>query len=308
MWEKNKINFSITVTIFTVFSLLLISMTSLIILITYKRNTDSALITSDKLMNKTSERILSKIESLYAPLFLILEQAETLYVISEKPTIQNHPGENYFFSAIDRYPQIQTMYLGYSDGDFYEVFSLQGNSQEAIKKAILAPEDADYAVLRQFSTGESGRPVRLWKYMNSIRQIIGSRQEEAADYDPRIRPWYKNAENKDISIRTEPYLFAITHEIGITLSRKLGGKIDCIMGIDILLNEIALFFDKISRDNNGLCFIVNKTGKITYYPSFLEKNAHNGSLYLKDLDFPDVRYIAKDLKVFKSDESGLTIN
>lgn len=198
-----------------------------------------------------------KIENLYSPLLYISNQAVRLPILSEKPTLQSHRAEDYLINAMNSYPQIHIMYMGYEDGDFYEIISLKGSFEQDLKDALQAPDDAAYAILRQFSVPLQELPVRLWKFLNISRQTIGSRKQEYTDFDPRLRPWYKNAMNTVGTVKTDPYFFPNVKKMGMTMSSQIDGDIPGVFGADMLLDDINFFLKEISFDSGSQIVIFN---------------------------------------------------
>jgi len=217
-------------------------------------------------MEQTSTEVFMKIENLYEPLLYITEQAVELPILGEKPTLQNHPAEKFFINSMLSYPQIQILYIGYSDGDFYEVLSYTGKEQESLRESTEAPDDARFGILRQFTPVGQDDPVRLWKYLNSEYQTIGSLKQYDFDYDPRLRPWYIKAIESGDTVKTNPYLFSNVNKIGITISKMIDGNVSGVLGVDILMDEMSFFLEQMSLESEGLIFIFNDELHLTAYP------------------------------------------
>lgn len=87
-------------------------------------------------------------------------------------------------------------------------------------------------------------------------------------FDPRVRPWYKGAENSSTSTLTEPYIDAATGQtiISLATASKAGGKSVGVVGGDLSLQTLI---DTLSaRDFNGMgyAFLVSADGKILVHP------------------------------------------
>ncbi|MCP1441268.1 methyl-accepting chemotaxis protein [Pseudomonas sp. GGS8] len=87
-------------------------------------------------------------------------------------------------------------------------------------------------------------------------------------YDPRVRPWYKGAENSNGSTLTEPYVDAATGQtiISIATASKKSGKSVGVVGGDLSLK--TLIDTLIARDFGGMgyAFLVSADGKILVHP------------------------------------------
>ncbi|MBP1680831.1 MAG: putative cAMP phosphodiesterase class-II [Proteobacteria bacterium] len=108
--------------------------------------------------------------------------------------------------------------------------------------------------------------VDEWAYKNA--QFGTTRLEyNEADYDPRDRTWYKEAgaSLNEQFYWSEPYAFASTNEIGITVSypfiNKAGEKIK-VAGIDFTIASITKLLQEQSIVIDGPIVIVNSHGDV----------------------------------------------
>ncbi|MFP5426072.1 MAG: methyl-accepting chemotaxis protein [Gammaproteobacteria bacterium] len=94
---------------------------------------------------------------------------------------------------------------------------------------------------------------------------VGNR---AADYDPRVRGWYKAASAANQTIVTEPYISASAGKLVITLASPVqqGGRLIGVSGVDTDLKTISNLINALDFDGSGHAFIVNGEGKILIHP------------------------------------------
>ena len=106
------------------------------------------------------------------------------------------------------------------------------------------------------------------------------------NYDPRERPWYKNALDSDeisytnASITTNGKL-----SLAATKKIKLDDKLIGVLNCGISLNDISDLSQKYKNGNNGFVIILDKNGTIISHgknPSFVSKN-------IKDLGIEGIR-------------------
>nr|WP_210013907.1 methyl-accepting chemotaxis protein [Pseudomonas palmensis] len=90
----------------------------------------------------------------------------------------------------------------------------------------------------------------------------------AADYDPRVRGWYKGASEAGRSIVTEPYVSASSGKLVITIATPVqqAGRLIGVSGADTDLDTITSIINSLNFDGHGLAFIVNAEGKILIHP------------------------------------------
>lgn len=289
MFRKRNISFSIKITIFALFSVFTLITMGIIITLNYTRNSTAALLTAEELMDQNVHQVFMKIENLYEPLLNITDQASELPIFGEKPTLQNHPAESYLINSIEAHPQIQVLYMGYSDGDFYEILSFKGESRTILQENVNAPENAEYGILRQYTPEGQKTPVRLWKFLNNERQTISSLKQGFTGYNPQYRPWYINAQKTDSSVKTDPYFFTNIMQMGITISRKLDGKVSGVIGADILSNEMSRFLSEITGDTEACIFIFNEKMQATSLPHHLKPADFRTTPYLTGIKHPLIK-------------------
>jgi methyl-accepting chemotaxis protein len=90
----------------------------------------------------------------------------------------------------------------------------------------------------------------------------------AADYDPRVRGWYKAAQNASGTIVTEPYIAASSGKLVVTLATpvKYQNQFIGVAGADISLDSISKTINSLNFGGHGYAFIVSGEGKILIHP------------------------------------------
>ncbi|EJO92568.1 methyl-accepting chemotaxis sensory transducer [Ectopseudomonas mendocina DLHK] len=89
-------------------------------------------------------------------------------------------------------------------------------------------------------------------------------EEMPADYDPRVRPWYKDAMAAGGTTLTEPYVDAATGELIITIAtpaRPAG-----VVGGDLSLQTLVNIINALDFDGIGYAFLVSADGKVLVHP------------------------------------------
>jgi methyl-accepting chemotaxis protein len=85
-------------------------------------------------------------------------------------------------------------------------------------------------------------------------------ERNRADYDPRTRPWYKDAQTARKQIITTAYKDAITNALLVTIAQPLinNGQMVGVVGADVLIDQ--LINDVISLDvgDNAFAMLINK--------------------------------------------------
>ena len=89
--------------------------------------------------------------------------------------------------------------------------------------------------------------------------------EMPADYDPRTRPWYKDAVSAGGSTLTEPYVDAATGNLIITIATPASNA--GVVGGDLSLNTLVEIINALDFDGIGYAFLVSADGKILVHPN-----------------------------------------
>ena len=106
--------------------------------------------------------------------------------------------------------------------------------------------------------------------------------EYPKDYDPRERPWYKEAlqSNGDVVI-TEPYISSTSGNLVITISKKLADG-SGVVGVDIAIDKLEEIANKVKIGKLGYVSLIDKNGNYISHPHIKSGNAAKES-YIKQV-------------------------
>lgn len=126
---------------------------------------------------------------------------------------------------------VSAIYAGYPDGEFFLVRSLG----EGVDWGGANPPPGA-AFLVQSIQREDGRSLGEWRFYDDGLRLLRQDRVETA-FDPRERPWFRNAQAGGPQSMTRPYVFYTTGQTGITMSLgdRSGGP---IIGLDIALFDL----------------------------------------------------------------------
>ena len=87
-------------------------------------------------------------------------------------------------------------------------------------------------------------------------------------YDPRTRPWYKDAVAAGGSTLTEPYVDAATGKLIITIATpaRQGSSSVGVVGGDLSLETLVKIINSLDFDGIGYAFLVSADGKVLVHP------------------------------------------
>ena len=159
--------------------------------------------------------------------------------------------QRYFLELLNVHQDFDGVYLGEKDGDFLYA-SRSG-----------ADNPGAYGVKTVFA--EPVREVRYDWYSDALDQIH-TEMDNTDTYDPRQRPWYTAAIEKNAAAWTSPYVFFTSQTPGITVAVPI--KTDPIkpaigaVGVDIKIAELSAFLGSLDISQNGRAAIVAENGDI----------------------------------------------
>ncbi len=134
-------------------------------------------------------------------------------------------------SILDDLPTAAAIQVGSQTGDYYIVRHL---STELLRSKFAAPPGTQYAA--DHISGDTGMHER-WFYDASLKPL-GETQLPKSAYDPRTRPWFRQALESDRTITTSPYVFFFMEEVGITTAQANLDK-TAVIAIDIVLSSLS---------------------------------------------------------------------
>ena len=136
---------------------------------------------------------------------------------------------------------------------------------------------------------ESGIKDLFWGYESDGQFADGGGEKVPAGFDPRTRPWYKlavAARDGEV-VCTEPYIFAVTNSLGITMAvavRDDSGKLLGVVGADLDIERISSQTAELKVSGQGSGFLAWKDGLIVASP---RKEQVMKTNLLTDPSFPE---------------------
>ncbi len=257
--SRPQFRISLSVSIQTVFSVLCALLAVSITWYNYSQSTDSALIIADQFMEEVNGTVLRELRLMFKPVQTLGETLPLSPGVGQKPDGAEHPLQESFIAALDDNESIYGIYLGWDDGDFYQIIKLR--DKEPLRLALGAPPGTMYA-LRTLRRASDGSAQQTWNFLDADKSPLGQR-EEPTDYDPRKRPWYKLALGRDRLIKTKLYVFSSTKSLGTTVAHDFEGPTPGVLGIDITLHSLGSILGRRHLGEGGQIFLFSADGQIT---------------------------------------------
>lgn len=187
----------------------------------------------------------------FTPVFMIMD------MLPNAPSLQqadqaSEQTVQLMLSSLKSNPQISAVYVGYQNGDYSQVLSISESEKDFIARRG-GPPLTRYAV-QAIRADSSGARTETWTFLDGDHRQVGVPVVHPATYDPRRRDWYREASDKPGTvIRTPPYLFATTAQVGLTLAKSLASGAG-VVGADLTLDRLMLYVRSI-RANDAHRFV-----------------------------------------------------
>ncbi|EIZ85084.1 methyl-accepting chemotaxis sensory transducer [Methylobacterium sp. GXF4] len=139
----------------------------------------------------------------------------------------------------------------------------------------LMAQQASLATAGAAANAVIGAPaVRETFYVSYVGRPDGSydmvpQDEVPPDYDPRQRPWYKEAVAANGPVLTEPYTSASRGALVITAAatvRDAGGTLLCVGGGDFEAGTLARMIAGVATGSSGYAYLVSGNGTVLVHP------------------------------------------
>ena len=157
-----------------------------------------------------------------------------------------------FAAMMRNAPMLYAIYIGFDNGDFYELVNL--DSGAAVRKKLKA-DPADRWVIITIRDTDTAR-TRSYDFYSADFHLRESRSE-ITDYDARTRPWFVQAIDGKVN-KTAPYLFSNLRAPGQTYSTRIQGG---VIAVDIALSSMSEYLSTRKADEFGQVFLYRNTGE-----------------------------------------------
>ena len=301
--SKFKLSVRFSIVTFSTIAVLLFG--GLISFVSYLGSKNSVRFLVDSLMDKAAEHIIDKTINYLDAAVLNTDLHETFI---ENGLLKNKKTkllEKYFKGIVQTNPQFLSMYYGDELGNF-----------------IMAKEMPDHSFSIQRITRKGKKAKIIWEHENKKWfeeknfQIEILASEDA--YNPKMRPWYKEALASKTHAWTDVYVFFSDRKPGITCSRAVydkTGKFIGVLGIDISILELSQFLSTIKIGTNGKVFLLDSKNQLVAIPSsdpkelekiMLEETNPEGkkSLKLLTADKMDNPLLSSSFNFYKSNKDN----
>ena len=257
------------------FAFVIIFLVSLIIFSSFHSTKKAMLQHSNNIMNNISDFALDKSKTF---LKTARDAADLTQRLEAKKVVNSKDPDlmvKYFYEQLQINKQFASIYYANTNGDF-----------------IMLLRNEDGYLSKQITTNHIGNRLSTKKqYDNKMDKILTTLRTYDT-YDPRIRPWYKEALKQKSLIWTNPYVFFTSSQPGITTASPIynkKNKIVGVVGVDIEISELSKFISNLKISENSRVFMMDESLNIIAFPDidtikFNEEEQTSKLKTLYDLD------------------------
>lgn len=245
----HHIKVSIHLCIITLFVLLLSFVGSTIISINYIALNKILSSSAHSSMEQTSELIKNHVSNYLLPLNYDLVQIQ--YMLTHNIIDSRDEFESYIFNTVRNNPGLSAAYYATLNGDVYGV--------DRQTNGIIAIDIITNSHKTRYEYDAKGHFIK--------------KTQLRINYDPRTRPWYQQAIKAKKLIWTDIYKFhsftkSTTYTYGITATIPIynnSNQLQGVLGMDIAVNSIQQFINKLQVTPNSIIYITNEMNQIIAY-------------------------------------------
>ena len=256
--------------------------------------------------NSAASKFIDKVAELSADHigFQFKRVRDDLEVLKSIPSIQTADiADNPRFTALlaamlRNNDQLFNLYVGYDDGSFIEMDAIEGARRET-RARLEAPDQAAFRLViisRADAVRIKSRRLFLSDKLETIRELPGP-----LDYDPRERPWYKDASRRDGTWLTGPYVFFATGKQGYTVQLALEQGRGGVVAGDLLLDATQELLKREQLTPSAVAFLFDDDDRILAHPKMSEMMGREVSGTLPRLRETDMAGVPKAIRAWRAD-------
>lgn len=223
-----------------------------IVLFNFHENIDIISDLSDQLIDQATATVIEKTANHFLPASLAVEMSSRLTELGAISSTNHDQLERFVLGVVKSHPQVSMFFFGDEQGSYFRAWELADGTMET-------------RIIER-----NGSAVKeTFKYWDTNFRISKVLEAEGTDYDPRVRPWYMGAKEKKTCYWTEMYILFRNQAPAVTSAYPVydeTGGLRGVWGMDIELDEMSLFLNKLEISKNSVVFIFDSKNEIVAYP------------------------------------------
>ena len=292
--QNRKLRFPLRITISTLFIGLIVIFSAVLTWQNYTKTSDIMLSGADQVYRQATREVFLDFRGIYHSV------VESINLIALTPVIDAHSLEDrvrsveMFATALRGEPSLSAIQLGYANGDYFIVRPL---TSPELRQTFAAPDTAQYVADQVSSIDEERRLIRLF-YDEQLREV-GREAPVLTDYDPRTRPWYRQAQRRAGAIK--PYLFYFIDRVGTTITLETSAP-GVVIAADVTLEQLSSTIRGHQITPDSEVVLMEADGRALAYrePAKLIRRKHDDSFriaHLSELGSAVLAHLGRDMNI-----------
>ena|GEM_PF-692461 len=254
----SKFSLKIKTSIVVLFSFIVFFIVGTMMFFQYKSSNEFAILTTQKIFDRISDKVINQIQTYdtqsvgFVSLVQKIKNSDNLPDISQPHTLL--PVITEYISNAN---YVYGIYLGFKNDNFYIIYNL--NLSKKMREAQKAPQDARWLIKKNIL--RDGKYISYKQFVDANFNTI-STVTLPTKYQPTKRPWYKDATNTNLIIKTNPYIFSSLQEPGVTYAQNISSKNSTVLSLDITLSSLSELLSTQNLVKGSASFIFKDDGKL----------------------------------------------
>ena len=240
--------------------LLLVAISVPLIWLTYQEGRQAALASAEQQMRLLSRNTIDLYASVFHDGNAVVEMGSVLPSLTAEPPAYLDAKREYFIRILKSSPHIDAVYVGYPSGAFFQV--MRATNSPRWHAAVSAPDQAVFA-MRVVTRAPEGPALARWHFLDADGLIIGAGPQREVGFDPRRRPWYRDAIRQAGAVATtSPYVSASTETLTLTLATTMATEPRAVIGADVMLETISRMLMDQAVSKHSVGYVFDDKGKL----------------------------------------------
>jgi adenylate cyclase len=271
---------SLRVNILTAFAALLTATVITLVAFAYQMNSHSVLDLMGRFVARVSASGIASSVALLDPVEASVEATARLGTLDEAKA-RDGSLFPYMSSILRNQPQLQSLYLAFdADGRFLQAFPIPPGTKKFGAHDKPPPEGATFAW--RVVDRKGGKYSDVWTYVDDSGVAVGTETSNELNYDPRPRPWYKDAIASRALIWSDLLVYTSNRQPGITAAYPIFARDGRTIGAaaaNVSTNQMSDFLASLDLGKSGLALIVDEKDQLIAFPDASRTVRQHGLKY-----------------------------
>jgi adenylate cyclase len=278
--KKRGKGLTLKVNILTAFAALLSITVVTLVTFAYHKNSTSVLELMGRFVERVSASGVSSSMALLDPVETSVQATARLAALDEAKA-RDGSLFPYMMSILETQRQLQSIYFAFdADGRFLQAFPIAPGTAKFGAHDAKPPENARFAL--RVIDRKGGRYTDVWTYVTAGGEVVGTETSNELNYDPRPRPWYKDAIATRGLIWSDLLVYTSNRQPGITAAYPIfaaDGRVIGAAAANVSTNQMSSFLASLDLGRSGTAFIVDEKGQLIAHPDAARTVRQDGLKY-----------------------------